>query len=350
MQYIKTIAFLSFIILSACTNTNRNTDFDKKPMLENIAQNLAIPAYENSLKSFISLDSSISLLKQEDADKNLATVQELWKNAAISWAETIPYHFGPIDELLIGNNFHYFPIDTLKINKALLDFEGNDRFINQLGSNLRGLAALEYLLYSKENHLNLHTVAFAKMLSGNLVKLNQQLLNQWKPDYAQSFISKNGSDINSSMTLLSNQWIELVEKIKNDKIAIPAGKIAGTNQDITILQAPYSKISLILIKANLIALQQSINGGEGKGVDDYLTALDIKDQEGELLSNKINTQIELLIQLTNNEKEDLANLMQKDSEKLDEIQLELLNLSILLKTDMMSQLGLITTFSDSDGD
>jgi len=233
MQYIKIIALLTLIILSACTNTDRNTDFDKAPMLENIAHNLAVPAYETSLKSFISLDSSISFLKQKNVDENLADVQELWKNAAISWAETIPYHFGPIDELLIENNFHYFPVDTSILNKSLLRFKGEDDFINQLGSNSSGLAAIEYLLFSKNIDLDSTKITFAKMISGNLVKLNKELLNHWASNYAKSFISKSGNDINASMTLLSNQWIETVERIKNYKVGMPAGIIAEEGQSLS---------------------------------------------------------------------------------------------------------------------
>ena len=81
-----------------------------------------------------------------------------------------------------------------------------------------------------------------------------------------------------------------------------------------------------------------------------LNALDIKDNEGKLLSHKINAQFDLLLELTDDEKHKLIDLIQEDPEKLDQIYLQIINLSILFKTDLMSQLGLITTFSDSDGD
>ena len=85
-------------------------------------------------------------------------------------------------------------------------------------------------------------------------------------------------------------------------------------------------------------------------MDDYLNALDIKDDENKLLSDKINAQIKLIIELLDTDNQSLTKLIKNDSDKLDRIYLEVLNLSILLKTDMMGQLGLITTFSDSDGD
>jgi len=350
MRNFKTLAFFSLIILSACTNSEKNTGFDKGPMLENIAFNQAIPAYENSLEAFKKLDSTLNSIDDAPVGKNLKDIQKLWVKASINWAKTAPYHFGPIDELLLENNFHYFPVDTSKLKSALLKFNGSENFINEMGSNSRGLGALEFLFFSEELMAHPKYMAFAKIFSHNLVKLNQELLTQWKSSYARNFASNTGNNINASITLLTNQWIELAEDIKNNKVGMPSGTMAGTEKNVLALQAPYSQMSSAIIQANLLALQNSFNGGEGKGVDDYLNALNIVDDDKKLLSDKIHSQIDLLIQLLDGEDQPLSNSIQNDAEKLDRIYLEALNLTILLKADMMGQLGLITTFSDSDGD
>lgn len=350
MKEIKILAVLSLAILSSCTNSEKNTDFDKGPMLENIATNLAIPAYANSLNAFQALDSTISLLKENPSEKNRSATQNSWTKAAISWTKTAPYNFGPIDELLIENNFHYFPVDTIKLRNALKVFNGSNNFINELGSNAQGLGALEFIFYSKNVELDSSNLAFAQMLSNNLIQLNQKLLNEWKSEYSEVFKSSTGSNVNSSITNLTNQWIELAENIKNDKIGMPAGKVVGTEKNTFAVYAPFSKNSIALIKANLMALQNSFNGGNQNGIDDYLNALDIKDEDNQLLSEKINIQINTLMELLDDENQNLTDLIKNDDEKIDQIYLEALNLTILLKADMMGQLGLITTFSDSDGD
>lgn len=350
MKNLATISLLMMLFLSACSGNEKETDLDKSPILENIAYNLAIPAYENSLQAFQNLDSGLNLLQEKNIEENLITAQALWRKASINWAKTAPYNFGPIDELLIENNFHYFPTDTAKLHSALQNFNGDENYINELGSDSRGLGALEFLLFSENLTLNPSNIAFAKMISHNLVKLNQEILTQWKSDYAKSFVVNTGSTINSSITILTNQWIEVAENIKNNKIGIPAGKVKGNEKDVSALQAPYSQTSSIIIEANLSALQNSFNGREEKGVDDYLNALAINDNENKPLSDKINSQFEQLIQLLDKDNQNLIDLINKDEEKLDHIYLEALNLTILLKTDMMGQLGLVTTFSDSDGD
>ena len=231
---------------------------------------------------------------------------------------------------MVENNFHYFPSDTAKLHSALQNFNSDENFINELGSDSRGLGALEFLLFSQKMTLNKSNIAFAKMISHNLVKLNKEILTQWKSEYAESFTASTGSTINSSITRLTN--------------------MTGSEKDTLALQAPFSQVSSAIIEANLAALEISFNGGKEKGMDDYLNALDIKDDENKLLSDKINAQIKLIIELLDTDNQSLTKLIKNDSDKLDRIYLEVLNLSILLKTDMMGQLGLITTFSDSDGD
>jgi hypothetical protein len=289
-------------------------------------------------------------MKERPSQSDLQMVRDFWTAAAIQWAQTAPYNFGPIDELLIENNFHYFPINPTKIQSNLNKYTGEDNFIHTLGSNIRGLGALEYLLFSEKAVSNSNTFAFAKMLSQNLVNLNQELVNQWKSNYAKTFTSNTGNNINSSITALTNQWIAIVENVKNNKIGMPAGKIAGTNKNLLTVQCPYSNTSLSMIAANLSALKMSFNGGTGNGIDDYLNVLNISDQNNLALSKKINDKLDALIQLLRDENASLSELIQNDAEKLDPIYLEILNLTILLKTDLMGQLGLITTFSDSDGD
>ncbi len=342
------VLFFTFLLIVSCSTGEKSSDLDKEPILENIAYKLAIPAYENSLKSFVSLDSAIVFLEEYNNGYNLSVVQDLWIVAATKWARTAPYNFGPIDELLIENNFHYYPQDTSKLSSAVKKFSGEQNFINALGSNSRGLGALEYLLFT--DTIQSKEISFSKILSKDLIKLNQQILNEWKSDYAKKFITNTGNNISASITVLTNQWIELAERVKNNKIGSPAGKIPGIDKNFMAVPAPFSESSIAIIAANLSELQIAFNGDNGKGVDDYLNDLNIEDADGKILSDKINSKFQDLLDLLDESDKSLADLINQDSEKLDQMYLESLNLTILLKTDMMGQLGLITTFSDSDGD
>jgi predicted lipoprotein len=101
---------------------------------------------------------------------------------------------------------------------------------------------------------------------------------------------------------------------------------------------------------NVESVKDVFNGGNGAGMDDYLNALDVKDDEGLLLTKKINQQFDKVINIARSIEEDLSSAIINQNPKLDELYLEMINLTIIIKNDMMSQLGLLTVFSDNDGD
>ena len=342
------ILFLT-IIATACARSTENTELDKGPLLGNIAFNLAIPSFENSLKEFENLEQKLGAFKDDKSEIALEDLQNSWKKAALSWAKTAPYRFGPIDDLLIENQFYYFPIDTTKLNLSISAFNGDPTVMQSLGSNIQGLGALEYLLFEKQAIDNRNQIVFLHMLARNLVALSRTVLNEWKEGYGEEFANNKGSELNSSLTKLTNQWIEVIDYIKGDEIGRPAGKTVGVEKNIYNLQAPYSHISSELIEAKVFALQQSFVGGDGKGLDDYLNTLDIKLSDNLPMAEKLNLQMETILSNLASDKS-LATLITSESKKVDQLYLEALNLSIMFKTDMMGQLGLVTTFSDTDGD
>ncbi|WKV13317.1 imelysin family protein [Marivirga harenae] len=350
MKNIIVIYFGLTVLLFGCSDTKEKTDFDKGPMLKNIAFNLAIPAYEKSLASFENLQHELVASRNKTDTARINILRNSWKTAAINWAKTAPYRFGPVDELLIKNSFYYFPVDTTKLSKQVSNFDGNRDHIQSLGSNSQGLGALEFLLFTEDSVDQKTKIAFMEMLCNRLVELNRQVLKKWRDQYAKEFAQNTGSELMSSITKLANQWIEVVDYMKGDEIGRPAGKTVGIERNIFNLQAPYSKISSELIESKLEALQESFNGGTKEGVDDYLNSLNIKMSDNIQLDVKINQQINSLKANLEGEKKPLSELILEESKKVDLLYLESLNLSIILKTDLMSQLGLVTTFSDSDGD
>ncbi|SMG44228.1 hypothetical protein SAMN05661096_03106 [Marivirga sericea] len=347
MKLISILSFVFFVLFSSCNSTG-NEGFEKEEMLKNIAENLAIPSYEQSLKSFQQLQELLLQVEKGPNTENLHELRNSWKSAALKWSKTAPYRFGPIDELLIENNFYYYPIDTVKVKQAISSFNNQKNSVERLGSNVQGLGAIEYILFQSEQPTK-EELAYCGLLSDHLVKLNQQVLDQWINEYSKSFVSNTGSDIGSSLSKLTNQWIEVIDYIKGDEVGRPAGKTSGIEKNVYNLHAPYSQISLKIIHAKLSALQLSFNGDTKKGVDDYLDHLDIKLSDNIPLQDKINEQINTLL-ANSNQEEPLTQLILEGSKEVDQIYLQSLNLSIIFKTELMGQLGLVTTFSDSDGD
>src|SRR5690606_22194052 len=109
-------------------------------------------------------------------------------------------------------------------------------------------------------------------------------------------------------------------------------------------------ISKTLIYENLKAIQNTFNGGSGQGFDDYLNELNIKDAEGLLLSEAINAEFENAYSLLENLDNSLRDGMQNEKESVEKLIESVHQLYILVNVDMISQLGILTVYSDNDGD
>ena len=75
MKKPATSLFLIALFLTACGGSKDNTNLDRGPILKNIAYNLAIPAYENSLQAFQNLDSALNILETDNSEKNLLSTK-----------------------------------------------------------------------------------------------------------------------------------------------------------------------------------------------------------------------------------------------------------------------------------
>lgn len=344
-------------LMVSCGGSKESSVFDRKPILENVSANIIIPTYEKNLKAMMALDSAITSYKNTSTPASLSGVKEQWINVARLWKHAELFNFGPIESMFLESAIDYWPTDTAGIEKAIANYTNQDDYLVSIGSNKKGIAALEYLLFHKDEetvHAELsqkNRLAYLQLLAKDLVNSLQQVLNAWKDEYQKEFISKEGNKSNSSLTLLTNEMVFLIERVKNDKLSAPYGKqslYAKVNP--SLVEAPYSQQSLQLMKENILAIKEVFLGKDGKGIDDYLNALEIKDEDGKLLSEKIIAQFDATIASCEAVESPLIKAVETEKEALDQLYLNIINLTIILKNDMMSQLGLLVIFSDNDGD
>lgn len=135
-----------------------------------------------------------------------------------------------------------------------------------------------------------------------------------------------------------------------EKLEIPYGAQTEGTPRLQMLESVHANISKELICENLLAAQVTFNGADSTGFDDYIEALGIEDKNGELLSEAINSEYENAFRILDsiNGSLEIAILNQKETvqELIDSIQ----KLYVYTNIDMISQLGILTVFSDNDGD
>ena len=359
-KILKSILFLSLICLASCSN-NGNGDpnnFDRKLLLENFASNIIVPAYSE-------LESNTAKLATDAADianslnrGNLDGLRNTWKETKISWTKVEAFSFGPIKEQALETRINKWPINDFGL-ESFLDgkSEVTSADVSALPSNQVGFQAIEYLLFDQEALAKFENNPVRLQLLGALTaSLNsniKNILQQWEGKYKENFMADDGKEFGSSITQLTNAYLEAVDNVRNFKISTPLGLKTGGIVKPGLVESKYSKFSKELIVANLQSFKAIFNGqgvaGNKKGFDDYLNGLSISP-DGKQLSQVINDNFDSTINAVQKIEGSLAEAVEKNPLQVNDALTEMQKLSVLLKTDMMSQLGLIVTFSDSDGD
>lgn len=352
-------SFFLIVILISCGDEGNNAtnNFDRTLLLENIANNIITPAYTAVEANTANLSTLAGTLSSDLSEENLMKIQNAWKEAKVSWAKAEAFNFGPIADLALQTKINRWPINEFGLESFL---EGKNSVtiadVEALPSNQIGFNAIEYLIFGEdalskfnENPVRLQLVQnLASLLNTNI----KSILLQWQGDYKTTFVTDNGKELESALTQFANAYIEAVDIVRNFKMSTPLGfKNSGVIQP-DLVEARYSSYSKELMIANLQSFKDIFNGqsdvGNLNGFDDYLDGLNSSADEP--LSMVINVNFDNTIKAINNIDGTLSEALINNPLQVNDALTEMQKLIVLLKTDMMSQLGLIVTFSDSDGD
>jgi uncharacterized protein len=109
----------------------------------------------------------------------------------------------------------------------------------------------------------------------------------------------------------------------------------------------YANETLKLIEN--VYLGRKLNGDNGLGFDDYLEHLKA-EYNGGSLNEAINNQFSIAKNKLQALPDPLAQQVSTNAAAVDAAYMELVKLLVLLKTDMPSNLGVVITYQDGDGD
>ena len=362
---ISLIGLLTFVSCGDSENSGTDNNFDRSLMLENIADNIIIPNFNDLQGSVNALNTAIDAFIATSDAANLATMQNAWFNAAIVWQGCSAFDFGPANRPLgtLAQVIGTFPVSTTKIETAI---SNQDFSLNNFDRDVRGFMTIDYLIFDLNgdnevlNKYDANTAGsedrkqYLKAVINNIKSEVDDVNTQWQT-YRDTFVSQNGTSAGSSVSLLFNGFSANFEQIKNFKVGLPAGKRPGqTNPEPNKVEAFYSARSLELIEAQLdnignIWLGRSLGRipVDGIGFEEYLNSVEggmalVQDTKAQLtniyaalnaipdapLSESINTQAGIV--------ENLYVELQKHTR--------------FFKSDMSSLLGIAITFNSGDGD
>jgi len=248
----------------------------------------------------------------------------------------------------LRQNIAYWPRRTEHIQSVLTG--STPIVVEQLGTSRKGLPVLEYLLFGeglslgdseKQRHRD-----YLRSLSADLVKQADTLLQQWQAgDYGANYLNSANA---ANMQL--NQWVVLLENIKNKRLGEPAG-LVGTALGEAGLEAPESDYSLALLKAAVDGFARSY-ALEGLSIQSntpdmgaYLVALGHRQ-----VHQRVSEQLQKLRTDLDRLGPSLEAALKNNPEAVEASYEDVKTLLRYVKVDLANALNQTVNFTDNDGD
>jgi len=334
-------------------------DFDRSAMLANYAQNIIQPGYIAFYLSIQTLQSSFDQFKDNQSEGNLITLRQAWLDCYQQWMKVNSFNFGPAGGertiKTLVEEIGVWPVDIVELENKILagTSAGGDA-----KRATRGLLTLEYLLFGTDVQKTIvsfdgNRANYFEEVLTNIESLTGDVNTTWQGNYLTEFIENDGTDVGSSTSQLYNEFVRSYEAIKNFKLSIPLGLVAGqTGPEPDKVEAYYNQRSLDFLKVHFQTIidlwyGKSASGADGIGWKEYLQNV----QGGPALIEQTVAQIETT-QVKLQEVPDLSlqNLIANNDPSLLALQTEMQKLTRFFKSDMSSLLGIAITFSSGDGD
>ncbi len=359
------LSVLSFI---GCSGPNDSINdplsdgFDRKGLLENITNNIIIPAHVNLSEKLVAMQSSANDFSNNTNEQSLIQLRKDWLAAYRAWQYVEMFNIAKAEEIFYVSKMNIYPTNISRIEANILS---NDYDLDNQANNFpaQGFPAIDYMLYGLDGD---STMVLNKYISNNgpdyklyLNNLIQQMVNNtnlvidfWQNNSA-SFISSTENTASSSFNMLINDYIYYYEKgLRANKIGIPAGRFSSTPLPDRV-EAYYRKdVSKLLALDALDAskrffIGQGFNNNQnGESLKTYIEYLPGEDfLEYIIIENFENAESHI-----NGLSNSFINQIETDNLQMlytyDAIQENV----VKLKTDMLSRLNIAVDYIDADGD
>jgi len=364
---------LLFVLIAALTGCKKKVsgpedvkdDFNRSALLSDLS--LLIESSHIEYNEQISeLQESVVAFTANPSEENLTMVRVNWSGALIKWQAVAPYEFGAAANIAMEASTNIFPVDV-DIIETNLD---NGSYNLSTAANLKaiGLQALDYLLHgiadSDSEIVALYVEGpkaeqrrvYLLDIVSKLKDMSIEVMNNWLngAEARAQFVANDGTDQGSSMGLFLNAFNRSYEKTtRTHKLGIPSGAMTfSMTPNPNTVEAFYEKDkSIEYLLASVDAMEKIYLGGseEKVGLNDYINFLEARNGDVSLDAAIRNSIQDVRIKISNIQG-DLADAVVHDQQATLDAFASMQNLVVLWKVDMMSTLGILITYQDTDGD
>jgi predicted lipoprotein len=331
--------------------TNPATGSDS--VLISLGTDVILPSYKQLSADAVTLDAAVTAFNAAPSTSTLTTVQTAFAAAYTSWAACSEFEFGPAADAFLTTHFtNAFPTDTNIIKNNIA---GTAYSIDGLGNYAaQGFPAMDYLLFAYGTDMTLarFSAAGAKSylaaLSASLKAKSATVVTAWTNTYLATFKAATGVNSGSSLSLLGNSYVQDFDvNLQNYKIGIPIGVYGPTvlPKAPTKVEAYYSGLSDQLLVAQI----QAIKNIYLHGIDKKVIASKAQYNGGSL-NDAVVSQMNAVLTKFQALPTPLSTGIENNSADITAAFTEVRKLTVLLKSDMSSAIGIKISFQDDDGD
>lgn len=342
----------------ACTPGKKEiADTDRKAVLHSIAHNVIVPAFSAFSARTDSLLTATAAFTSNPTPGALDAARENWRSAAIAWKMASAYSFGPVDDQFLAGpidypSVHYGNIEKNIRSGAVID----EAYLNTVGTSLKGLKAIEYLLFKEKNPETVAAEfgavqsrrAYLLALAYSLNLQAKNIVAAWDI-YADTFANSNGHDIKSATSTLVNKCVSQINFIKDERLAMPLGMKRNGTVNPDLIEGRLSGESVALLKAEVLSVKACFGSGQVIGINQLLDRLGATYNDRPL-SVAIDEQFKEIEERIDAISIPLDQALSSEKPQVSAVYDAVKKLQILIEVDVVNQMGIILTFSDNDGD
>lgn len=336
----------------------------RRLMLRDLGVAVIVPTYEALVEAADAQVEALRALEAQPDAAAFATAQNAWRSARAAWKRSEVFAFGPAATLRSAAKIDWSPIRPDRIENAIAGgatFDG--AAIEDLGANVKGLIALEYLLFDPTggdaaalSRLRASPArrAYARALAENLRLQSALLRDAWSPaagNFAAELASAGqGSQtyptVKSAVDALVNQLIFVSDDVAQRQLLAPLGASGTPRPDLIV--AARSRSGLADVLDDVTGIQNAYFGS-----DDGIRGASLHDIV-DSLSPRTDTAIRLSLRRVFDAAADLPVPLEEaivdERARVGRAQQRATDLMRHLEIDLVSVLGSTLRFNPGDGD
>ena len=342
----------------------------RSAVIAQLVDQVMVPGYQRMEASSQALAGAVDSLCAAPSPEALAQAQQAWRDTNTAWNVTEAYRFGPAMDKATTVEY---PVDEAKVKKLLAAAKPPTPFtaesLNALGSDVRGLEAIELVLFSPEapGDLDARRCSYAQAATQIVARAAKDVRTAWtdgaggKRSFAAQ-LKAPGSDSTimteqMAITEIVNGSISALGAVSDKRLGRASGEVTGTplpaETDAGPAHTALTDATDILRSVQDVFVGTDASGSAagrtpGGAAPGGLQAL-IASQSSTTGPNLVaalrdaTTAIQAI-------PSPLASVPVSDVAAVKAANLQVRAARLILRTEVASQLGVTLTFSDSDGD